>query len=288
MTGYGKAEFEVNGKKVTLEIKSLNSKQLDINTRIPALYREKDIEIRKLVSEFLTRGKVDLVFYIESLGEETNSAVNENVVKGYFEQIKKVNTELGLPVSELTMQSILRFPDAIKLTFEQLDETEWQVIRQKMVHALESVNAFRVQEGNAMEADLRSNIESILELLKKVEPFEAQRIETVKVRLKDSLAELQLNGSFDKNRFEQELIYYLEKLDINEEKVRLRNHCEYFLHTLHDDSTDSGKKLGFIAQEIGREINTLGSKANETSIQKIVVQMKDSLERVKEQVLNVL
>ncbi|MDX9883449.1 MAG: YicC/YloC family endoribonuclease [Prolixibacteraceae bacterium] len=288
MTGFGKAEFEVGNKKITLEIKSLNSKQLDINTRIPALYREKDIEIRKLISEYLVRGKVDLAFYIENLGEETNAAVNESIVKSYFRQMEKINAEVNIPISELTMQSILRLPDAVKMTYEQLDEEEWKLIRKQLIDALKMVNVFREQEGDALEIDVRGNIETILSLLKEVEPYEGQRIETVKARIKDSMDELQLNGNFDKNRFEQELIYYLEKLDINEEKVRLLNHCQYFLETLHEDSLDSGRKLGFIAQEIGREINTLGSKANESNIQKIVVQMKDNLERVKEQVLNVL
>jgi uncharacterized protein (TIGR00255 family) len=202
--------------------------------------------------------------------------------------MRKINAGLNIPVSELTMQSILRLPDAVKVTYEQLDEAEWLVMKQQLGNALKLVNAFREQEGKALEADVCGNIENILSLLKKVEPFEGARIETVKVRLKDNLNELQLNGNFDKNRFEQELIYYLEKLDINEEKVRLKNHCEYFLHTLHENSIDAGKKLGFIAQEIGREINTMGSKANESNIQKIVVRMKDSLERIKEQVLNVL
>ncbi len=288
MTGFGKAEFEVNNKKITLEIKSLNSKQLDISTRIPALYREKDIEIRKLISEYLIRGKVDLALYVDNLGDESNATVNEEIVKAYFNQMRKINAGLNIPVSELTMQSILRLPDAVKVTYEQLDEAEWLVMKQQLGNALKLVNAFREQEGKALEADVCGNIENILSLLKKVEPFEGARIETVKVRLKDNLNELQLNGNFDKNRFEQELIYYLEKLDINEEKVRLKNHCEYFLHTLHENSIDAGKKLGFIAQEIGREINTMGSKANESNIQKIVVRMKDSLERIKEQVLNVL
>ncbi len=288
MTGFGKAEFEVGNKKITLEIKSLNSKQLDINTRIPALYREKDIEIRKLISEYLVRGKVDLAFYIENLGEETNAAINESIVKGYFRQMEKINADLNIPISELTMQSILRLPDAVKMTYEQLDEEEWKVIRGKLIDALNMVNVFRGQEGDALEIDVRNNIDGIMALLKDVEPYEGQRIETVKARLKDNMDELQLNGNFDKNRFEQELIYYLEKLDINEEKVRLLNHCQYFLETLHEDSTDSGRKLGFIAQEIGREVNTLGSKANESNIQKIVVKMKDNLERIKEQVLNVL
>ncbi len=288
MTGFGKAEFEAGNKKVTLEIKSLNSKQLDINTRIPALYREKDIEIRKLISESLVRGKVDMALYLDNLGEDTNAAINETIVKTYIKQMQAINSELGLPVTELTMQSVLRLPDAVKMTYEQLDETEWLIIRSQIANALDAVNQFRVQEGLALETDLKTGIDNILALLKDVEPFESQRIEIVKARIKDSMDELQLNGNFDKNRFEQELIYYMEKLDINEEKVRLVNHCKYFMETLHEDSVDSGKKLGFIAQEMGREINTLGSKANESNIQKIVVQMKDNLERIKEQVLNVL
>lgn len=287
MTGFGKTEFEVGNKKYTLEVKSLNSKQLDINTRIPALYRQKDIEIRRLMSEMLTRGKVDFALYLDNLGEESNSKINASIVKDYYAQLSGVYQELGLAVNETIMQSIMRLPDTVKMTYEELDESEWLVVRENLIKTLEDLNRFRDQEGLALKIDIETNIANILDLLDQVEPHETQRMENVKAKIMDSLNEMQLNGNVDKNRFEQELIYYMEKLDINEEKVRLANHCSYFSETMNEDEP-SGRKLGFIAQEIGREINTLGSKANESNLQRIVVQMKDNLEKIKEQVLNVL
>lgn len=287
MTGYGKAEFETGNKKITVELKSLNSKQLDINSRIPALYREKDIIIRKEINEKLVRGKMDFSLYLENLGTESNSVINENIVSAYFRQLSNIQAKLGIPVTPDIMQSIMRLPDAVKTVYEELDEEEWGTIYANIKKVVEAVDQFRVQEGVALTKDIRFNIQEILNLLEQVEPFEKQRIENIKTRITDGLNEINLNGNMDKNRFEQELIYYMEKLDINEEKVRLANHCSYFLETI-DSSEAVGKKLGFIAQEIGREINTLGSKANESNIQRIVVQMKDSLERIKEQLLNVL
>lgn len=287
MTGFGKTEFEVGNKKITLEIKSLNSKQLDINTRIPAMYREKDIEIRRLFSEMLTRGKVDFALYLDNLGTESTSRINSAIIKDYYNQLKDVHQELGLEINENIMQSIMRLPETVKMVYDELDETEWLMVRENLVKTLDELNRFRDQEGMALKVDIVANIANILDLLGQVEPFENQRMENVKTKIKESLDTLQLNGSVDKNRFEQELIYYMEKLDINEEKVRLTNHCSYFTETMAEDEP-SGRKLGFIAQEIGREINTLGSKANESNLQRIVVQMKDNLEKIKEQVLNVL
>lgn len=287
MTGFGKAEFEVGNKKITLEIKSLNSKQLDINTRIPAMYREKDIEIRRLISEMLTRGKVDFALYLDNLGTESTSRINAAIVKDYYLQLSDVYQELGLEVNGTIMESILRLPETVKMVYDELDETEWLVVRENLITTLEELNRFRDQEGLALKTDIVANIANILDLLKQVEPFENQRMENVKSKITDSLDALQLNGNVDKNRFEQELIYYMEKLDINEEKIRLANHCSYFTETIAE-AEPSGRKLGFIAQEIGREINTLGSKANESNLQRIVVQMKDNLEKIKEQVLNVL
>jgi len=287
MTGFGKTEFEVGTKKITLEIKSLNSKQLDINTRVPSMYREKDLEIRRLISEMLTRGKVDFAIYLDNLGTESTSRVNSAIIKDYYRQLADVHQELGLEINESIMQSIMRLPETVKMVYDELDETEWLVVRENLVKTLENLNVFRDQEGLALKADIDTNIANILDLLNQVEPFEIQRMENVKTKIKESLDTLQLNGSLDKNRFEQELIYYMEKLDINEEKVRLANHCSYFTETMNEDEP-SGRKLGFIAQEIGREINTLGSKANESNLQRIVVQMKDNLEKIKEQVLNVL
>ena len=287
MTGYGKAECEVNNKKITIEIKSLNSKQLDINTRTPALYREKDIIIRKAIAEKLVRGKVDFNIYVENLGDETNSKINEPILKGYYNHLSEISKDLGLVVDHSTLQSVMRLPDVVKTEYETLDESEWETIYANIVSALDDINSFRAKEGEALETDILGNVENISKLLKEVEPFEKQRFDALKVRLTDNLETLKMKGNVDENRFEQELIFYLEKLDINEEKVRLANHCEYFFETAKQNGA-SGKKLGFISQEIGREINTIGSKANETNIQRIVVQMKDHLERVKEQLLNVL
>jgi len=287
MTGFGKAEFEINNKKITIEIKSLNSKQIDINTRTPAIYREKDIVIRKALSEKLIRGKIDFNIYVENLGDESNSKINEPILKGYYYHLRNISDDLKLPIDHTTLNAAMRLPDVVKTEYETLDEKEWETIFANILKALDDINDFRTNEGQALEADIAGNIKSIKTLLKEIEPFEKQRIDALKLRLTDNLETLKLNGNVDENRFEQELIFYLEKLDINEEKVRLANHCEYFFETLKQKGS-SGKKLGFISQEIGREINTIGSKANETNIQRIVVQMKDHLERVKEQLLNVL
>ncbi|MDR2910717.1 MAG: YicC family protein [Bacteroidales bacterium] len=287
MTGFGKAELEINNKKITIEIKSLNSKQIDINTRIPALYREKDIHIRKILSEKLERGKIDLNIYVEYLGEESNSKINESVLKGYYSHLKNISADLGIVIDNQTLLTAVRLPDVIKTEYETLDEKEWEHISENIIKALEEINLFRTQEGAALKTDIIGNINNILYLLDEIVPYEEQRIESIKIRLKDSLERLKLNMNIDDNRFEQELVFYIEKFDINEEKVRLANHCAYFVETMEKE-TNIGKKLGFISQEIGREINTIGSKANEVNIQRIVVQMKDYLERIKEQLLNIL
>ena len=287
MTGFGKAEFEINNKKITVEIKSLNSKQIDISTRIPMPYREKDIHIRKILSEKLERGKVDFNIYVENFGEESNSKINESILKGYYHQLKKISAGLKLPSDNQTLLTAMRLPDVVKTEYETLDEKEWECISENIMKALEEIDRFRIQEGAALKIDIMGNISNILRLLSEIAPYEVQRIESIKTRLKEDLEDVKLNGNIDANRFEQELIFYLEKFDINEEKVRLANHCDYFTETI-DEETNIGKKLGFISQEIGREINTIGSKANEINIQHIVVQMKDYLERIKEQLLNVL
>jgi uncharacterized protein (TIGR00255 family) len=286
MTGYGKAECKLPSKKVTIEIKSLNSKQLDINTRLPNIYKSKDIEIRKLIAEKLFRGKIDFILYFDQLGDETNSVINAPVVKNYFQQLKSVCNDLELEISERTIHTIMRLPDAIKTEHEQIDEEEWTVILNCIKKAIENLDQFRQQEGSALHTDIIEQITTIQQLKLEIEPFEGDRIERVKKRLTDALDELKNNLQNDENRFEQELIFYLEKLDINEEKVRLDNHCIYFLETLEDDAP--GKKLAFISQEIGREINTMGSKANHAEIQKLVIRMKDALEKIKEQTLNIL
>jgi uncharacterized protein (TIGR00255 family) len=287
MTGFGKAEFEVNNKKITLELKALNSKQIDINARIPSVYREKEIEIRKELAEKLIRGKVDITIYVENHGDDSNSKINEPILKGYFESLKKINDDLGLSTDQTTMQAILRLPDVVKTEYETLDEEEWQVILLHLRKALKDIDDFRNREGKALEADIVANTDVIKNLLHQIAPFEEQRMETVKNRLTENLGKLNLSGNVDENRYEQELLYYLDKMDMNEEKVRLENHCNYFLETLAQTES-SGKKLAFISQEMGREINTLGSKAYESNIQRLVVQMKDHLERIKEQLLNVL
>ncbi len=287
MTGFGKAEFEVNNKKITLEVKALNSKQIDINVRLPMVFREKEIEIRKVLSEKLVRGKVDLTLYVENHGSESNSKINEPILLSYFKHLKKVNDMLGLETDHSTMQAALRLPDVVRAEYETLDEEEWQVITDNLQKAIREMDSFRTQEGKALENDIIANTQAILDLLGKIAPHEAQRMEVVKNRLTESLGKISVTNNVDENRFEQELIYYLEKMDMNEEKVRLENHCTFFLDTLSNEEF-SGKKLGFIAQEMGREINTLGSKAYESNIQRIVVQMKDHLERIKEQLLNVL
>ena len=287
MTGFGKAEFEINSKKITIEIKSLNSKQADISARIPQLYREKEMDIRRLLTDKLVRGKIDIAIYYENLGETGNAVINDSIVKNYFSDLNRISQALGLPVNENLLQIIMRLPDAVKMNFDTLDQEEWKILSDHILKAIHEVDRFRKQEGKALENDLKANVENILQLKRDIEPFEQTRIENVKNRLSENLESLRLNGNVDSNRFEQEIIFYLERLDFNEEKVRLENHCVYFLETLKEADAN-GRKLSFIAQEIGREINTIGSKANESNIQKLVVMMKDSLERIKEQVLNVL
>jgi len=287
MTGYGKAECELAQKKVTIEIKSLNSKQLDLNTRIPGVYREKEIEIRRELSDKLIRGKVDFSLFTESLGVESNCAINTALVKSYFSQLSEINFELGLNVSELTMQMIMQLPDVVKITREEPDESEWKIISGAIGEAIKALDIFRIQEGLSLYNDIIINLNMIRSLLVQITPYELERSNKVKERILEGLKELSSPEGVDHNRLEQEMIFYLEKLDINEEKVRLSNHCSYFIETLEKDEP-VGKKLGFIAQEIGREINTLGSKANHTEMQKLVIGMKDALERIKEQLLNAL
>ncbi len=287
MTGYGKAECELALKKITIEVRSLNSKLLDVNTRIPGVYREKELEIRRELSDRLIRGKVDFNLFSESLGVESNSAINSAMVKSYFKQLTEINNDLQLPLTELTLQIIMQLPDVVKTTRDELDENEWKIIVATIRQALDALDNFRTQEGLSLYNDIIFNINTITTLLEQIAPFELERTAKVKERILEGLKELSSPEGVDHNRLEQEMIFYLEKLDINEEKVRLGNHCSYFLETLELDEP-TGKKLGFIAQEIGREINTLGSKANHTEMQKLVIGMKDALERIKEQLLNAL
>ena len=282
MTGYGKAVLELPEKKVTIEIRSLNSKTLDLNTRIPSFYREKELEIRNLISEKVQRGKIDFSMLVELNPAARNQSINAELIKSYMEEFKSITPNVTdgelLPV-------IMRLPDVISYTQDDLNEEEWNQIRATIIEAINALNQFRLDEGKVLEKYLTLNLDNILELLTQVIPFEQERIETIKERFNKRLEELKVD--VDQNRFEQEMIFYLEKLDITEEKVRLKNHCEYFLKELAGIASN-GKKLGFISQEIGREINTLGSKSNHSEMQKIVVQMKDELEKIKEQSLNIL
>ena len=282
MTGYGKAVLELPEKKVTIEIRSLNSKTLDLNTRIPSFYREKELEIRNLISEKVQRGKVDFSMLVELNPAARNQNINAELIKSYMAEFKSITPNVTdgelLPV-------VMRLPDVISYTQDDLGEDEWNQIRATIIDAIDALNQFRLDEGKVLEKYLTLNLNNILELLTQVVPFEKERIETIKERFNKRLEEV--NVDIDQNRFEQELIFYLEKLDITEEKVRLKNHCEYFLKELAGTESN-GKKLGFISQEIGREINTLGSKSNHSEMQKIVVQMKDELEKIKEQSLNIL
>jgi uncharacterized protein (TIGR00255 family) len=288
MTGFGKATLELENKKVSIEIKSLNSKQLDINTRIPNLYKEKDLVLRNEIKNQLERGKVELSVFIESVGTDKETKINKPIVEAYYQQLSELSSELGIPMDkEPILQTIVKLPDALKTEHQELDEEEWNQIFAGFKSAVADLNSFRKQEGEALQVDIFERIANIEKLLKEVPQYEANRIETVKTRINDNLKDFVEKQNVDKNRFEQEIIYYLEKLDITEEKVRLENHCKYFIETAKNGKS-IGKKLGFIAQEIGREINTLGSKANDSDIQKIVIQMKDELEKIKEQLLNVL
>ena len=287
MTGYGKAECLLPDKKLTIEIKSLNSKQLDSNTRLPTLYKEKELEIRQLIASQLERGKVECSFYYELSGETPSATINEAVVKNYYQQLYKISGELGLEASLELLSTVMRMPDTIRTEKAELEEGEWKLVKEGLGKAIEQVNIFRSQEGAAMEKDLRKRVAGISKKLEEVTDYEQERIDLVRERMTKHLEEFLKKDSVDENRFEQELIFYIEKLDISEEKVRLSNHCDYFLETL-DEQGPVGKKLGFISQEMGREINTLGSKANHKELQKLVVEMKDELERIKEQILNVL
>lgn len=288
MTGFGKTTVESGNKKIVIEIKSLNSKQLDLNLRMPSLYKEKEMEIRSMVKERLDRGKVDMNIYLDNSESDKDVSINASVITQYFNQMLEISARLGMePDKNGLLQTVMRFPDTLQVKAEELDETEWQNLKTGIGEALEEINKFRLQEGKALIEDIVHRIELIQELAAQVPQFETRRIEIIRQKLQEKINEWTDVQHIDQNRLEQEIIYYLEKLDITEEKVRLANHCKYFLETIeHEDAP--GRKIGFIAQEIGREINTMGSKANDHDIQKLVVKMKDELEKIKEQSLNVL
>lgn len=282
MTGFGKASLQLPTKKITVEIKSLNSKGLDVSVRMPSALREMELGLRNKIGVKLERGKIDFSLFVEVTGEETSSKINAPIVKAYIAQMKDV-----IPDADPTelMKMAVRMPDALKTEREEIDENEWAHIETVITQALENIHSFRVTEGVALEREFLFRIGNILAHMNEAVALDGERIATVKARLRTAIDELSVN--VDENRFEQELIYYLEKMDITEEKVRLENHLNYFIETLAGTEAN-GRKLGFITQEMGREINTMGSKSNHAKMQKLVVQMKDELEKIKEQVLNVL
>ena len=288
MTGYGKADVTFGNKKIHVEIKSLNSKSLDLSTRITPLYREKEIEIRRFIADRLLRGKVDFTLWTERTGGQAASSLNADAVKGYVQQMQTISQSTGLPMpSDHLWEVLVRLPEVTQSAeAEELTDEEWEAARTAIAQALTHLTEFRAQEGAALSIKFTACIESIRSLLGQIEPFEQGRVARIRQRLEDRLSELK-GVDYDKNRLEQELIYYIEKLDISEEKQRLANHLDYFMATMQKGE-GQGKKLGFIAQEMGREINTTGSKSNQAEMQNIVVRMKDELEQIKEQVLNVL
>ena len=287
MTGYGKSVVAYNEKKIHVEVKSLNSKQLDLNTRIAPLYREKEMEMRQMVAEALIRGKVDMSVWIEKDMSADPTPINAALVENYYQQIKGISEKTGIPVPEDWFYTLLRMPDVLtKTEVEELDEVEWEAVRGAVQEALKNLVEFRTQEGAALQKKFSEKIDNIERLLGEIEPYETSRVEKIRQRIIDGLQQIP-GVEYDKNRLEQELIYYIEKLDISEEKQRLTNHLKYFRDTMAE-SAGQGKKLGFIAQEMGREINTTGSKSNQAEMQNIVVKMKDELEQIKEQVLNAL
>ena len=288
MTGFGKAVAVFENKKITVEIKSLNSKQLDLAVRLPQTYRSSELDFRNEVAKTLERGKVDLLIYCEDIESANDHSINMPIVKKYKEQIEAMSKELNLPEPTDWYATLLRLPDSIKNDNASADVSDEEIatVSGVLANAIKALVEFRTQEGVRLEAFFREKIAAIQQLLNQVAQYEQQRVAKIKARIEEALAKLE-NVEYDRNRFEQEMIFYIEKLDINEEKLRLQNHLDYFLKTL-EDGHGQGKKLGFISQEMGREINTLGSKANQADLQKIVVMMKDQLEQIKEQVLNVM
>lgn len=288
MTGYGKAVVAYKEKKINVEVKSLNSKSLDLSARIAPLYREKEMEIRRLLAQKLERGKVDFSLWVEKESTVDATPINAALVENYYKQIKAISASTGIPEPEDWFTTLLRLPDVTaKTEVEVLDDEEWEVAQQAINEAIEKLTEFRKQEGAALQKKFTEKIDNITNLLKSIEPFEKNRVPKIREKIINGLKQIP-EVDYDKNRLEQELIYYIEKLDINEEKQRLTNHLKYFHETMKESGHGVGKKLGFIAQEMGREINTTGSKSNQAEMQNIVVKMKDELEQIKEQVLNAL
>ncbi len=286
MTGFGKSICELPNKKISIEIKTLNSKQMDINAKIPVFYREKETEIRAILTSRLERGKVDMYVNVENIGGYAECSINRDVIKAHYTELKQIATELNeIPKDYLTL--LMKMPDIYNTNTVEINDDEWLMFKTVIINAIDKVEEFRINEGNILTADFEKRIAIIEQLLNSVEKFEASRIQNIKDKLWKNLNDMLEASKIDNNRFEQEIIYYLEKIDITEEKTRLKKHLDYFTNTLNSESSQ-GKKLGFICQEIGREINTIGSKANDVQIQQIVVQMKDELEKIKEQLMNIL
>ncbi len=287
MTGFGKSECELTDKRVSIEIKALNSKQFDMQARIPNVFREKELDIRTLMSNKLERGKVEMIISVDETAGYENFTINKSLAKKYYEQIMILSADLGLEPDDQILSTLLKLPDVMKAEPKELKEDEWTIVISAIEDAISKCNDFRHMEGAKLEADFENRIGLILGLLGGLEPFEEDRIIKIRTKFKKDLLENIAEQEIDKNRLEQEIIFYLEKIDITEEKTRLKSHCDYFLITL-SELVSNGKKLSFISQELGREINTIGSKANDYNIQKIVVQMKDELEKIKEQLMNIL
>ena len=286
MTGYGKAEGVVENKKISVEVRSLNGKFLDCSLRVPGLYRQKEMLVRSKAAKEVVRGKVDISISYESLEGEQSFFINTGLLKNYYNGLSEVSKELNIS-EENVLGTLMKMPEVMRSEKQKLSEGEWVGIEKLIDEALVSFNSFRLAEGDVLQKEVEERVNEITSLLVQVEPFESERIETIKTRIRKNIDEIVSKDGFDKNRFEQELIFYMERFDITEEKVRLKAHCEHFIKTMNDEQAQ-GKKLGFISQEIGREINTLGSKANHAEMQKIVVQMKDELEKIKEQALNIM
>ncbi|MBO7119344.1 MAG: YicC family protein [Bacteroidaceae bacterium] len=288
MTGYGKAAAEFEEKKIIAEVKSLNSKALDLSTRVAPIYREKEMEVRAMVTQGLERGKVELNLWIEQQNQAEACPINAELVGSYYRQMQEISERYDIPEPDDWWHTIIRMPDVLSRNeaLQELSDEEWQVARHVVQQAIDQLVAFRRQEGEALQRKFEEKLDNIAALLASIEPYEKQRVEKIRQRITEGLASIP-DVEYDKNRLEQEMIYYIEKLDINEEKQRLSNHLEYFRRTM-DEGHGQGKKLGFIAQEMGREINTTGSKSNLAEMQNIVVKMKDELEQIKEQVLNVM
>lgn len=286
MTGYGKSTCEFKNKKISIEIKTLNSKGIDLNTRIPSQYKEHELEIRSEIINKLERGKVDFSIFVEQTGAEKNTIINTEIVENYLSQLQKIAKDNNLSDTNL-LSTVMRLPETLKIDTPEIDETEWMQVRKAIDQTIAETNNFRIQEGAVLVNDFVQRIKIIENCLNSIEPLAKERIIRIKDRIRTNLFDVVSKETVDNNRLEQEIIFYIEKIDITEEQTRLANHCKYFIETIEKE-TSAGKKLGFISQEIGREINTIGSKSNDYEMQKLVVQMKDELEKIKEQLLNIL